>query len=69
MVKNLPADAGDAGDMGLMLGWKDSPGGGNGTLLHSSFWYDPMDRGAWQVIVLGVAKSWMHTQAHTQFSP
>ena len=30
MVKNLPTNAGDAGDTGLILGLGGSPGGGNG---------------------------------------
>ena len=34
MVKNSPADARAAGDMGLIPGWGCSPGGGNAT--HSS---------------------------------
>ena len=36
MVKNLPANAGDAGDVGSVPGSGRSPGGGNGNLLHSS---------------------------------
>ena len=30
LVKNLPANAGDAGDTGSILGSERSPGGGNG---------------------------------------
>ena len=56
MVKNLPADVGDAGDMGLITGLERSPGGGNGNPLQYSYLENPMDRGAWQAIVLGVAK-------------
>ena len=33
MVKNLPANAGDAGDMSLIPGVRRSPGGGNGNPL------------------------------------
>ena len=33
MVKNLPANAGDAGDFGLIPGLGRSPGGGNGNPL------------------------------------
>ena len=33
MVKNLPANAGAAGDMGLIPGSGRSPGRGNGNLL------------------------------------
>ena len=36
VVKNLPANAGDAGDMGSVPGLERSPGGGNGNLLQYS---------------------------------
>ena len=58
VVKNLPANAGDAGDMGLILGWGRSPGGGNGNPLQYFCLENPMDRGAWWATVHGVAKSW-----------
>ena len=32
-IKNLPANAGDARNMGSILGWGRSPGGGNGNPL------------------------------------
>ena len=56
MVKNLPADVGDAGDMGLITGWGRSPGGGNGSPLQRSCLETPMDRGAWRATVPGVAE-------------
>ena len=34
VVKNLPANAGDAGDSGLIHGSGRSPGGGNGNPLY-----------------------------------
>ena len=37
--------------------WVGIPGGGNGNPLQSSCLENPMDRGAWQAIVHGVAKS------------
>ena len=58
MVKNLPANTGDAGDLGVTLGLGRSPGEGNGNLLQCSCLDNPMDREAWKVIVHGVAKSW-----------
>ena len=58
MVKNLPAHAGDTGDVGLIPGSGRSPGGGNGNPLQYSCLENPMDRGAWWAIVHGVAKSW-----------
>ena len=36
VVKNPPANAGDAGDPGLIPGWGRCPGGGNGNPLHCS---------------------------------
>ena len=57
MVKNLPANAGDTGDMDLIPGFGRAPGRGNGNSLQYSCPGNLMDRGAWQVIVHGVAKS------------
>ena len=57
MVKNLPANAGDAGDMGSTPGLGRSPQVGNGKPLQYSCLENSMDRGAWQAIVHGVAKS------------
>ena len=53
-VKNVPANAGDAG---LIPGSGRSPGGGNGNPLQYSCLENPMDRGAWGATVHGVAKS------------
>ena len=47
----------NAGDSGLIPGWGRSPGGGNGNPLQYSGLENSMDRGAWQTIVHGVAKS------------
>ena len=47
MVKNLPASAGDARDVGSVPGLGRTPGGGNGNLLQYSCLEKPMDRGAW----------------------
>ena len=57
VVKNLPANAGAAGDECLIPGLERCPGGGNDNLLQYSFWGNPSDRGAWQVIVHRVQKS------------
>ena len=56
MVKNSPANAGDVRDVGLILGWGRSPGGGNGNPLQYSCLQNPMDRGAWQATVYRVTK-------------
>ena len=53
-VKNLLANAGDAGSI---LGSGRSPGGGHGNLLQYSCLENPMDRGAWWATVHGVPKS------------
>ena len=36
MVKNMAANAGDRGDVGLLPGWGRSPGGGHGNPLQYS---------------------------------
>ena len=53
MVKNLPANAGDAGSI---PGSGSSPGEGNSNPLQYSCLESPMDREAWWAAVLGVAK-------------
>ena len=58
VVKNLPANAGDIRDVGSILGLERSSGGGNGNWPQYSCLGNPLDRGAWQVTVHGVAKSW-----------
>ena len=57
-VKNLSANEGNAGDTYLIPGLGTSPGGGNGSPVHYSYLENPMDSGAWQATVHGVAKSW-----------
>ena len=41
MVKNLPANAGDVRDKGLIPGLERSPGGGQGNTLQYSFLENP----------------------------
>ena len=48
--------AGDISDEGSIPGPERSPGGGNPPLQYSCL-KNPMDRGAWQATVHGVAKS------------
>ena len=57
MVKNLPANAGDTGDLGLIPGSGRSPGEKNGNPLQYSCLENP-GRGASQASVYGVAKNW-----------
>ena len=56
-VKNPPANAGDAEDVGLILGSGRFPGVGNGNVLQYSCLDNPMDRGAWRASVHGFTKS------------
>ena len=58
VVKNLPANAGDIRDTGLVPGLGRSPGGEHGNPLQYSCLENPMDRGAWWATVHRVAKSW-----------
>ena len=51
------ASACNAGDPGSIPWSGRSPGEGNGTPLHYSCLENPMDRGAWQATVHGIAKS------------
>ena len=57
MVKNLPANAGDARDAGSIPGSGRFPGEGNDNPLQFSCLENSMDRGACQATVHGVAKS------------
>ena len=55
--QELACNAGATGDSGLISGLERSPRRGKGNLLQYSCLENPMDRGAWQAIVPGVAKS------------
>ena len=57
VVKNQPASAGDSRDMGSVPGSGRSPGVGDGNPFQYSCLENPMDKGAWQATVRGVAKS------------
>ena len=56
VVKNLPANAGDVGNAGLIPGSGRSPGGGHGSPLQYSCLENPMDRGGLQATVRSVAE-------------
>ena len=60
MVKNPPANAGDARSI---CGLGRSPGGGNGNPLQYSCLENPMDREAWWTTVLRLSES--DTTEHT----
>ena len=57
VIKNLPANAGDARDTGSIPGWGISLREGNGNPLQHSCLEISMDREAWQATVHGVAKN------------
>ena len=61
MVKNLPANAGDGRDVGLIPGLGRSPGGGSDNPLLYSCLGNPMDKGASQ------ASPWV-TKSRTRLS-
>ena len=57
VVKNLPANAGDARDLDSIPGLERSLEVGNGNPLQYSCLENSMDRGAWWATAHGVAKS------------
>ena len=67
MIKKLPAMQ---ETWVQSLGWEDPPGEGNGNPLHYCCLENSKDRGAWQSIVHGVAKSqtqlsyWVNNSSH-----
>ena len=56
--EEFTCNTGDPGDVGSIPGSGRSPGEGNCYSLQYSCLENPMDGGAWQAIVHGVAKSW-----------
>ena len=67
VVKNLPAPCRRPKlDAGSIPGWGRSPGEGNGCPFQYSCLENPMDRGAWWVMVHRVAKSQTRLSMHAQ---
>ena len=58
VVKNPHANAGDIGGSGLIPGLGRSPGEEHSNPFQYPCLENPMDTGAWQAMVHGVAKSW-----------
>ena len=58
VVKNPPANAGDARDMGLIPGVGRLTGVGNGDPFQNSYLEKSTDREAWRATVQGAARSW-----------
>jgi len=56
VVKNLSANVGDPRDGGSIPGQEDPLEEGMATQSSILAWRTPMDRGAWQTTVYGVAK-------------
>jgi len=51
VIKNLPTNVGDSGDLGLIPGLGRSPGEVNGNPLQYSFLQNPMDsRALWAIV-------------------
>ena len=65
MVKNLSANAGDAGHAGSIPALGRYSRGGNGNLLHYSCLENSMDRGAWRTTVHEVAESQTQLRTHS----
>ena len=68
VIEDLPVNAGDIRDAGSIPWSGRSPGGGHGNSLQYYCLENPMDRGAWQATVHGIAKSqtllkWLSTHA------
>ena len=57
VVKNLPPNAGAAGEAGSIPGLERSPGVGDSNPLQYSCLGNPMNRETWRAAVPGVAKS------------
>ena len=64
VVTNLPANAGDVRDAGLIPGSGRSPGGENGNPFQHSCLENPNDRGARRATVLGVTQSRTRLSTH-----
>ena len=63
VIKNPPANAGDARNVGLTPRSGRSPGVGNGNPFQYSCLGIPMDKGAWQAIIHVL--TWLSTHTHT----
>ena len=67
--KELPASAGDTGEVRSIPGSGRYPGGENGNPLHNPRLGNIINRGDWWAIIHGVPKSWtqlsMHAPTHS----
>ena len=67
VVENLPANAVDTGDAGLIPGLGICPQGGNGNPLQYSCLGNPLDRGGWWATVQRVIKSQTGLSTHATY--
>ena len=58
VVRNLPANSGNAGDLGSIPELERCPGVGNGNPPQYICLENSMDRGAWWATVHGASESW-----------
>ena len=65
-TKAPTCNAGDTGDSGFIPGFGRSPGGGNENPLQYSCLGNPLDRGDWWAMVLGVpmSQTWLITYTY-----
>ena len=70
MVKKVPTNAGDPGDVSLIPGSRRCPRVRDGNPLQYSCLENSMDRGTWQATVPGLKKEldMMCTQGHTHIA-
>ena len=67
VVKNLPANAGNTGDEGLIPGSERSPGEGNSNPLQYSCLGSPMGKRAWRSNLMEVKESDTTELLQTQY--
>ena len=67
MIKNLPANAGDAGDVSLIPELRRSPGGGLGHPRQHSCLENSVNKAAWRASVQGVAENRAMIEATEHF--
>ena len=67
MVKNPPASAGDAGEVGSIPGLGRFSTGGNGNPLQYSCLGNTVDKGVWWATVQRVAKSQTQLSMYTHY--
>ena len=67
-IKDIPANAGDARDMGSIPRSGRSSGEENGNPVQYLCLENTMERGAWWVAIHGVTKSWIRLRTHARLN-